>query len=182
HVWVSPEQHGNLTAVFKNQIDWVPLSTGSVRPTQGRTLAIAQVSGGSQSFNTVNSLRILGRWMRMFAIPNQSSVPMAYTQFTDAQDPADHDTFVQAEGGSRLKPSGNRDRVVDVMEELFKYTLVMRQHFDLFGDRHSERKERETKRLREIEVTKKEEKAGIEGNATSMITANTVNGIDVKGA
>ena len=170
------------TAVFKNQIDWVPLSTGSVRPTQGRTLAIAQVSGGSQSFNTVNSLRILGRWMRMFAIPNQSSVPMAYTQFTDAQDPADHDAFVQAEGGSRLKPSGNRDRVVDVMEELFKYTLVMRQHFDLFGDRHSERKERETKRLREIEVTKKEEKAGIEGNATSMITANTVNGIDVKGA
>lgn len=170
------------TAVFKNQIDWVPLSTGSVRPTQGRTLAIAQVSGGSQSFNTVNSLRILGRWMRMFAIPNQSSVPMAYTQFTDAQDPADRDAFVQAEGGSRLKPSGNRDRVVDVMEELFKYTLVMRQHFDLFGDRHSERKERETKRLREIEVTKKEEKAGIEGNATSMITANTVNGIDVKGA
>ncbi|THZ13158.1 arsenate resistance ArsH, partial [Aureobasidium pullulans] len=163
HVWVSPEQHGNLTAVFKNQIDWVPLSTGSVRPTQGRTLAIAQVSGGSQSFNTVNSLRILGRWMRMFAIPNQSSVPMAYTQFTDAQDPTDQDAFCQAEGGSRLKPSGNRDRVVDVMEELFKYTLVMRQHFDLFGDRHSERKERETKRLREIEVTKKEEKAGQEG-------------------
>ncbi|KAI5272033.1 arsenate resistance ArsH [Aureobasidium subglaciale] len=178
HVWVSPEQHGNLTAVFKNQIDWIPLSTGSVRPTQGRTLAIAQVSGGSQSFNTVNSLRILGRWMRMFVTPNQSSVPMAYTQFTDAQDPTDQDACFQAEGGSRLKPSGNRDRVVDVMEELFKYTLVIRQHFDLFGDRHSERKERETKRLREIEVTKKEEKAGQEGNATSMITANTVNGID----
>jgi len=86
HVWVSPEQHGNLTAVVKNQIDWVPLSTGSVRPTQGRTLAIAQVSGGSQSFNTVNSLRILGRWMRMFTIPNQSSIPMAYKQFTDAED------------------------------------------------------------------------------------------------
>ncbi|KAI5206424.1 arsenate resistance ArsH [Aureobasidium subglaciale] len=181
HVWVSPEQHGNLTAVFKNQIDWVPLSTGSVRPTQGRTLAIAQVSGGSQSFNTVNSLRILGRWMRMFAIPNQSSVPMAYTQFTDAQDPEDLEAFISAEGGSRLKPSGNRDRVVDVIEELFKYTLVMRQHFDLFGDRHSERKEREAKRLREVEVTKKEEKAGIEGNATSMVTANVVNGIDVSG-
>ncbi|KAH0324197.1 arsenate resistance ArsH, partial [Aureobasidium melanogenum] len=181
HVWVSPEQHGNLTAVFKNQIDWVPLSTGSVRPTQGRTLAIAQVSGGSQSFNTVNSLRILGRWMRMFAIPNQSSVPMAYTQFTDALDEQDHDAFVKAEGGSRLKPSGNRDRVVDVMEELFKYTLVMREHFDLFGDRHSERKEKEAKRLREVEVTKQEEKAGQEGNATSMVTAKLVNGIDVNG-
>ncbi|KAG9765706.1 arsenate resistance ArsH, partial [Aureobasidium melanogenum] len=181
HVWVSPEQHGNLTAVFKNQIDWVPLSTGSVRPTQGRTLAIAQVSGGSQSFNTVNSLRILGRWMRMFVIPNQSSVPVAYTQFTDAQDPEDHEAFLQAEGGSRLKPSGNRDRVVDVMEELFKYTLIMREHFDLFGDRHSERKSKEAKRLREIEVTKEEEKAGQEGNATSMATANVVNGIDVNG-
>lgn len=144
-------------------------------------MAIAQVSGGSQSFNTVNSLRILGRWMRMFAIPNQSSVPMAYTQFTDTHDGADHDAFVKAEGGSRLKPSGNRDRVVDVMEELFKYTLVMREHFDLFGDRHSERKEKETKRLREIEVTKSEEEAGKEGNATSMITAKLVNGIDVQG-
>lgn len=182
HVWVSPEQHGNLTAVFKNQIDWIPLSTGSVRPTQGRTLAIAQVSGGSQSFNTVNSLRILGRWMRMFAIPNQSSIPMAYTQFTDAIDTNDDpEAFIRAEGGSRLKPSGNRDRVVDVMEELFKYTLVMRRHFDLFGDRHSERKEKEAKRLRDIETTKKEEKAGQEGNAKSMVTADTVNGIDVNG-
>lgn len=117
----------------------------------------------------------------MFAIPNQSSVPMAYTQFTDTHDGADHDAFVKAEGGSRLKPSGNRDRVVDVMEELFKYTLVMREHFDLFGDRHSERKEKETKRLREIEVTKSEEEAGKEGNATSMITAKLVNGIDVQG-
>lgn len=167
--------------MFKNQIDWVPLSTGSVRPTQGRTLAIAQVSGGSQSFNTVNSLRVLGRWMRMFAIPNQSSIPMAYTQFTDALDEQDHDAFVKAEGGSRLKPSGNRDRVVDVMEELFKYTLIMREHSDLFGDRHSERKEKEAKRLREVEVTKQEEKAGQEGNATSMITAKLVNGIDVNG-
>lgn len=130
HIWVSPEQHGNLTAVFKNQIDWIPLSTGSVRPTQGRTLAIAQVSGGSQSFNTVNSLRILGRWMRMFAIPNQSSVPMAYTQFTDAE---------KGGGGSRMKPSGNRDRLVDCMEEFVKYTVVMREHFEVFGDRFSER-------------------------------------------
>ncbi|KAK3373015.1 flavoprotein-like protein [Lasiosphaeria ovina] len=134
HVWVSPEQHGNLTAVFKNQIDWIPLSTGAVRPTQGRTLAIAQVSGGSQSFNAVNSLRILGRWMRMFAIPNQSSIPKAWTCFTDANDPVD--------GGSRFKPSSNRDRLVDCMEEFVKYTVVMRPHFHLFGDRFSEREER----------------------------------------
>ncbi|EAT83276.1 hypothetical protein SNOG_09084 [Parastagonospora nodorum SN15] len=133
HIWISPEQHGNLTAVFKNQIDWIPLSTGSVRPTQGRTLAIAQVSGGSQSFNTVNSLRILGRWMRMFAIPNQSSIPMAYKQFTEE------------EHGSRLMPSGNRDRLVDCMEEFVKYTIVMRPHFDLFGDRYSEREEKRVK-------------------------------------
>jgi arsenic resistance protein ArsH len=139
HVWVSPEQHGNLTAVFKNQIDWIPLSSGSVRPTQGRTLAIAQVSGGSQSFNTVNSLRILGRWMRMFAIPNQSSVPKAYTQFTGLKDPREENEYVEAEGGSRLMESGNRDRLVDCMEELVKYTIVMRGHFDLFGDRYSER-------------------------------------------
>jgi arsenical resistance protein ArsH len=98
-----------------------------VRPTQGRTLAIAQVSGGSQSFNAVNSLRILGRWMRMFTIPNQSSVPKAYTQFTDESE------------GSRMLDSSNRDRLVDCMEELVKYTIVMRPHFDLFGDRFSER-------------------------------------------
>ncbi|KAH7074753.1 flavoprotein-like protein [Paraphoma chrysanthemicola] len=142
HVWICPEQHGNLTAVFKNQIDWIPLSTGSVRPTQGRTLAIAQVSGGSQSFNTVNSLRILGRWMRMFAIPNQSSIPKAYTQFTEEED------------GSRLMPSGNRDRLVDCMEEFVKYTIVMRPHFDLFGDRFSEREE---KRVKEEKARKIEE-------------------------
>nr|RBQ87325.1 hypothetical protein FVER53263_00159 [Fusarium verticillioides] len=133
HVWISPEQHGNLTGIFKQQIDWIPLSTGSVRPTQGRTLAIAQVSGGSQSFNAVNSLRILGRWMRMFTIPNQSSVPKAYTQFTSEEE------------GSRMLPSGNRDRLVDCMEELVKYTIVMRPHFDLFGDRFSEREERRVK-------------------------------------
>ncbi|KAJ6189684.1 hypothetical protein N7519_004592 [Penicillium mononematosum] len=135
HVWVSPEQHGNLTAVFKNQIDWIPLSAGSVRPTQGRTLAIAQVCGGSQSFNAVNSLRILGRWMRMFTIPNQSSIPKAYTQFPDEGQPDDQ----------RLMPSGNRDRLVDCMEEFVKYTILMRPHIDLFGDRFSEREERKIK-------------------------------------
>ncbi|MCJ1420112.1 hypothetical protein MMC32_006469, partial [Xylographa parallela] len=135
HIWVSPEQHGNLTAVFKNQIDWIPLSTGSVRPTQGRTLAIAQVSGGSQSFNTVNSLRMLGRWMRMFAIPNQSSIPKAYTQFTSEG----------GDDGSRLMASPNRDRLVDCMEEFVKYTIVMRPYFDLFGDRFSEREEMRAK-------------------------------------
>ena len=130
HFWVSPEQHGNLTAVFKNQIDWIPLSTGSVRPTQGRTLGLAMVSGGSQSFNTVNNLRILGRWMRMFAIPNQSSVPQAYTLFTAEE---------AEEGGSRFKPCSNRDRLVDCVEEFVKYTIVMRKHFALFSDRFSER-------------------------------------------
>ncbi|KAL8752112.1 MAG: hypothetical protein Q9184_005837 [Pyrenodesmia sp. 2 TL-2023] len=139
HFWVSPEQHGNLTAVFKNQIDWIPLSIGSVRPTQGRTLALAQVSGGSQSFNTVNTLRILGRWMRMFTIPNQSSVPMAYTQFTDEG---------AEQGGNRIMPSGNRDRLVDCMEELVKYSIVMRPHFDGFGDRYSERVIRKAKEER----------------------------------
>jgi arsenical resistance protein ArsH len=145
HVWISPEQHGNLTAVFKNQIDWIPLSTGSVRPTQGRTLAIAQVSGGSQSFNAVNSLRILGRWMRMFTIPNQSSIPKAYTQFTDAIEDGESEAYLEVEGGSRLMPSGNRDRIVDCMEEFVKYTIIMRQQFELFSDRYSERTEREAK-------------------------------------
>ncbi|CRG89583.1 arsenical resistance protein ArsH [Talaromyces islandicus] len=134
-LWVSPEQHGNLTAVFKNQIDWIPLTTGSVRPTQGRTLAIAQVCGGSQSFNAVNSLRILGRWMRMFTIPNQSSIPMAYTHFPDEGQPEDQ----------RLKYSSNRDRLVDCMEEFVKYTILMRPHIDLFEDRYSEREEKRVK-------------------------------------
>ncbi|KAJ5111849.1 hypothetical protein NUU61_001479 [Penicillium alfredii] len=140
HVWVSPEQHGNLTAVFKNQIDWIPLTTGSVRPTQGRTLAIAQVCGGSQSFNAVNSLRILGRWMRMFTIPNQSSIPRAYTQFPDEGQPGDQ----------QLMPSGNRDRLVDCMEEFVKYTILMRPHIGLFGDRFSER---EQKKVREAKMS-----------------------------
>jgi arsenical resistance protein ArsH len=131
--------HASQTGIFKQQIDWIPLSSGAVRPTQGRTLAIAQVCGGSQSFNAVNSLRILGRWMRMFTIPNQSSVPRAYTQFTSETD------------GSRMLPSSNRDRLVDCMEELVKYTIVMRPHFDLFGDRFSEREERRLEGLEKKE-------------------------------
>ncbi|NWD82977.1 arsenical resistance protein ArsH [Pseudomonas reactans] len=124
-VWCSPERHGSISAVFKAQLDWVPLALGAVRPTQGKTLAVMQVSGGSQSFNTVNQLRVLGRWMRMFTIPNQSSVPKAFMEFDD-QD--------------RMKPSALYDRVVDVMEELVKFTLLLRERPDLV-DRYSERKE-----------------------------------------
>jgi arsenic resistance protein ArsH len=124
-VWVSPERHGAVTGVFKNQIDWLPLEEGSVRPTQGRTLAVMQVSGGSQSFNAVNALRLLGRWMRMVVIPNQSSVAKAWTEFTD---------------DGRMKPSPFYDRVVDVMEELVKFTLLVRGHSDYLVDRYSERK------------------------------------------
>lgn len=125
HVWISPERHGTLTAVFKNQIDWLPLEEGSVRPTQGRTLAVMQVCGGSQSFNVVNALRVLGRWMRMLTIPNQSSVAKAWQEFDD-------------EG--RMKPSAYYDRVVDVMEELVKFTLLVRGRSDYLVDRYSERK------------------------------------------
>ena len=124
-VWVSPERHGTLSAVFKNQIDWLPLSEGSVRPTQGRTLAGMQVCGGSQSFNVVNALRVLGRWMRMVTIPNQSSVPKAWQQFDEA---------------GRMKPSPYYDRVVDVMEELVKFTLLVRDRSDYLTSRYSERK------------------------------------------
>ncbi|VVM40632.1 NADPH-dependent FMN reductase ArsH [Pseudomonas fluorescens] len=124
-VWCSPERHGSMSAVFKAQLDWVPLAFGAVRPTQGKTLAVMQVSGGSQSFNTVNQLRVLGRWMRMFTIPNQSSVPKAFMEFDD-QD--------------RMKPSALYDRVVDVMAELVKFTLLLRERPDLV-DRYSERKE-----------------------------------------
>ncbi|MBN8714435.1 MAG: arsenical resistance protein ArsH [Xanthomonadales bacterium] len=124
-VWVSPERHGAITGVFKNQIDWLPLKEGSVRPTQGRTLAVMQVCGGSQSFNVVNTLRVLGRWMRMVVIPNQSSVPKAWQEFDDA---------------GRMKPSPFYDRVVDVMEELFKFTLMVRGRSNYLVDRYSERK------------------------------------------
>ncbi|WP_313901910.1 arsenical resistance protein ArsH [Methylobacterium sp. J-030] len=135
HVWVSPERHGTLTGVMKSQIDWLPLSEGSVRPTQGRTLAVMQVSGGSQSFNAVNNLRILGRWMRMITIPNQSSVPMAYREFDDA---------------GRMKPGPLYDRVVDVCEELMKFTLLTRERADMLVDRYSERKERAPERLKAV--------------------------------
>lgn len=124
-VWCSPERHGAITGIMKSQIDWIPLEVGSVRPTQGRTLAVMQVSGGSQSFNAVNTLRLLGRWMRMITIPNQSSVAMAYKEF-DEQD--------------RMKPSAYYDRVVDVMEELVKFTLLTRDCTDYLVDRYSERK------------------------------------------
>ncbi|MGV7035066.1 arsenical resistance protein ArsH [Methylobacterium symbioticum] len=135
HVWVSPERHGNMTGVMKSQIDWLPLSEGSVRPTQGRTLAVMQVSGGSQSFNAVNSLRLLGRWMRMITIPNQSSVPMAYKEFDEA---------------GRMKPGPLYERVVDVCEELMKFTLLTRERADYLVDRYSERKEREPDRLKAV--------------------------------
>lgn len=125
-VWCSPERHGAMSAVFKAQIDWVPLELGAVRPTQGKTLAVMQVCGGSQSFNVVNQLRVLGRWMRMFTIPNQSSVPKAYMEFDE-------------EG--RMKPSPFYDRVVDVMEELVKFTVLLRDRQEFLVDRYSERKE-----------------------------------------
>ncbi len=124
-VWCSPERHGAVSGVLKSQIDWLPLEEGGVRPTQGRTLAVMQVSGGSQSFNAVNGLRVLGRWMRMVTIPNQSSVPKAFEHFDE---------------DGRMKPGPLYDRVVDVMEELMKFTLLLRGHTEYFVDRYSERK------------------------------------------
>ena len=124
-VWTSPERHGAMSAVLKAQIDWIPLAVGSVRPTQGETLAVMQVSGGSQSFNAVNQMRVLGRWMRMLTIPNQSSVAKALTEFDEA---------------GRMKPSPYYERVVDVMEELVKFTLLTRDVCTYLTDRYSERR------------------------------------------
>ncbi|RUM25624.1 arsenical resistance protein ArsH [Rhizobium vallis] len=125
-VWVSPERHGAMSGILKAQIDWIPLSVGSIRPTQGKTLAVMQVSGGSQSFNAVSQLRILGRWMRMITIPNQSSVAKAFQEF---------------DANGRMKPSSYYDRVVDVCEELVKFTLLTRDASNYLTDRYSERKE-----------------------------------------
>ncbi|TGD67341.1 arsenical resistance protein ArsH [Tabrizicola sp. WMC-M-20] len=125
-VWSSPERHGAMTGLMKTQVDWIPLSTGAVRPTQGKTLAVMQVSGGSQSFNAVNQMRILGRWMRLITIPNQSSIPKAFQEFDEA---------------GRMRPSPLYDRIVDVMEELMKFTLLTRDRADYLVDRYSERKE-----------------------------------------
>ncbi|HEX7116125.1 MAG TPA: arsenical resistance protein ArsH [Steroidobacter sp.] len=139
-VWSSPERHGAMTAIMKAQIDWIPLSVGAVRPTQGKTLALMQVCGGSQSFNAVNQMRVLGRWMRMITIPNQSSVPKAFNEFDDA---------------GRMKPSPYYDRVVDVMEELVKFTLLTRDVSSYLVDRYSERKESAeelSKRVRQASI------------------------------
>jgi arsenical resistance protein ArsH len=136
-VWCSPERHGAMTGIMKTQIDWIPLSIGAVRPTQGKTLAVMQVSGGSQSFNAVNQLRVLGRWMRMLTIPNQSSVAKAYEQFDEA---------------GRMKPSPYYERVVDVMEELMKFTLLTRGISSYLTDRYSERREDAEKLTQRVDL------------------------------
>jgi arsenic resistance protein ArsH len=138
-VWCSPERHGAMSGVMKSLIDWIPLSSGAVRPTQGKTLAVMQVSGGSQSFNAVNQMRVLGRWMRMITIPNQSSVAKAFQEFDD---------------DGRMKPSSYYDRVVDVMEELVKFTLLTRDRAAYLVDRYSERKESAEELSRRVNLPK----------------------------
>jgi arsenic resistance protein ArsH len=144
-VWSCPELHGSVTGVFKNQIDWIPLPAGAVRPTQGRTLAVMQVCGGSQSFNVVNSLRLLGRWMRMITIPNQSSVAKAYEEFHE---------------DGTMRDSSYRDRIVDVMEELYKFTLLTRDVREYLVDRYSERREAEAKARALIEANNPKHQIG----------------------
>lgn len=138
-VWTSPERHGAMTGLMKTQIDWIPLNSGAVRPTQGKTLAVMQVSGGSQSFNAVNQMRILGRWMRMLTIPNQSSVAKAFQEFDEA---------------GRMKASSYYDRIVDVMEELMKFTLLTREVSPYLVDRYSERKESAEELTRRVNQAK----------------------------
>lgn len=138
-VWCSPERHGAMTGIMKAQIDWIPLNAGAVRPTQGKTLAVMQVSGGSQSFNAVNQMRVLGRWMRMLTIPNQSSVAKAFMEFDD---------------NDRMKPSSYFDRVVDVLEELMKFTLLTRDVAPYLVDRYSERKESAEELMRRVNQPK----------------------------
>ncbi|MBC7140134.1 MAG: arsenical resistance protein ArsH [Defluviimonas sp.] len=137
-VWCSPERHGAMTGLMKTQIDWIPLAEGALRPTQGKTLAVMQVSGGSQSFNAVNQMRVLGRWMRMLTIPNQSSVPKAFQEFDDA---------------GRMRPSALYDRIVDVMEELMKFTLLTRDRADYLLDRYSERKESAEELMKRVNLS-----------------------------
>ena len=137
-VWSSPERHGAMTGLMKTQVDWIPLSMGAVRPTQGKTLAVMQVSGGSQSFNAVNQMRILGRWMRLITIPNQSSIPKAFQEFDEA---------------GRMRPSPLYDRIVDGMEELMKFTLLTRDRADYLTDRYSERKESAAELMKRVNLS-----------------------------
>ena len=137
-VWCSPERHGAMTGIMKAQIDWIPLSLGAVRPTQGKVLAVMQVNGGSQSFNAVNQMRILGRWMRCITIPNQSSVPKAFKQFDESD---------------RMKPSPFYNRMVDVMEELMKFTILTRSCSSYLTDRYSERVEAAEKLIARVNAT-----------------------------
>jgi len=141
-IWISPEVHGNFSAVFKNQIDWMPLSEGAIRPTQGKTVAVMQVEAGSQSFNTVNNLRTLGRWMRCIVIPNQSSIPQAYKEFNE---------------DGTLKDGPFRSRIVDVLEELFKYTLLLRDQQPYLVERYSEKKAEHEKNLAKTKAAANEE-------------------------